>query len=344
MALGSSSESLSSTSAAGDHHHPTTTAVVAGGESEGNQLYTKATTYATDYINRFMEGESEYEDLPTEDHRIHMAAGMAAGIVEHCSMYPFDLVKTRMMALGGQTGMASSLRSIVSTEGLRSLWRGMPVVMCWAGPAHAAYFTAYEVSKSKTGKLLGPANPIGHLMSGAVASLVHDMWMTPIDAVKQRLQKAQSQYKSGRHCCAVMFKEEGIRSFYRSYGTQICMNVPQQMVHFGCYEFLKKKLNPENEYRPTVHIISGGLAGGAAAWLTTPFDVCKTLLNTQPTLSEGQSKQAVRGLGNSLRLIYATSGFRGFFKGSIPRMLTIMPSTAICWWVYEMFKFNLHEN
>lgn len=299
------------------------------------------------FIEKFVEAD-EYEDLPTENSMVHVAAGCTAGIAEHCAMYPVDLVKTRMMAVNAPlelryTSMLSAFRSIVTTEGVRSLWRGMPVVFTCAGPAHGAYFAAYEAVKRQTGARLGRDNPIGHMIAGAGASLVHDAVMTPVDAVKQRMQKFKSSYQSSWHCSKSMWKEEGVRSFYRSYGTQICMNIPQQCVHFMAYERLKRYLNPDNEYRPMIHIVSGGLAGGLAAALTTPFDVCKTLLNTQPTMSD--SKQpAVRGISNGLITIYRMAGLSGFYKGWAPRMLTIAPSTAICWWIYEMFKYSLSDN
>jgi solute carrier family 25 iron transporter 28/37 len=37
--------------------------------------------------------EVDYERLPTENAFVHMVAGGAAGIMEHCVMYPVDIVK-----------------------------------------------------------------------------------------------------------------------------------------------------------------------------------------------------------------------------------------------------------
>ena len=43
--------------------------------------------------------EDEYESLPTHSIPVHLAAGALAGAVEHCVMFPFDSVKTRMQSL-----------------------------------------------------------------------------------------------------------------------------------------------------------------------------------------------------------------------------------------------------
>lgn len=59
------------------------------------------------------------------------------------------------------------------------------------------------------------------------------------------------------------------------------MNVPFQSLHFVSYEFCQNITNPDRSYNPSAHMVSGAIAGGVAAALTTPLDVCKTLLNTQ---------------------------------------------------------------
>lgn len=52
-------------------------------------------------------------------------------------------------------------------------------------------------------------------------------------------------------------------------------------------------MNKDRRYNPPVHVLAGGAAGAAAAAITTPLDVVKTLLNTQETSSKGMV-QAVR--------------------------------------------------
>lgn len=90
-----------------------------------------------------------------------------------------------------------------------------------------------------------------------------------------------SPYKRILECVANIYRQEGFRAFYLSYTTQLVMNLPFQCLHFMTYDFCQSITNSERRYNPTAHVISGAFAGGIAAALTTPFDVCKTLLNTQ---------------------------------------------------------------
>ncbi len=41
--------------------------------------------------------EIDYESLPTEKLSTHLCAGAAAGMMEHCSMYPVDCVKVSVL-------------------------------------------------------------------------------------------------------------------------------------------------------------------------------------------------------------------------------------------------------
>ena len=83
-------------------------------------------------------------------------------------------------------------------------------------------------------------------------------------------------------------------------------------------------------------MLAGGFAGGLGAGLTTPLDVCKTLLNTQED-GAGQTK----GLKEAIYKIYKQGGLMGFFKGFQARVLYTFPGTAICWSTYELFKYML---
>lgn len=99
--------------------------------------------------------------------------------------------------------------------------------------------------------------------------------------IKQRLQMVNSPYKTVMDCIRNIYRQEGPKAFYLSYTTQLAMNIPFQSLHFMTYEFCQNITNSERCYNPTAHVISGAVAGGVAAALTTPLDVCKTLLNTQ---------------------------------------------------------------
>lgn len=129
-----------------------------------------------------------------------------------------------------------------------------------------------------------------------------------------------------------IYSTEGVKAFYVSYPTTLTITVPFTAVQFTTYEWAKKLLNPSNQYSPLSHVTAGGFAGAVAAALTTPLDVCKTLLQTRGT-STDPAIRAASGIGQAFAIIKTRDGYKGFTRGLAPRVLTCMPSNALCWLV-----------
>ena len=144
------------------------------------------------------------------------------------------------------------------------------------------------------------------------------------------MQVHGSTYPTIYQCARQVFKAEGLAAFYVSYPTTLCMTVPFTATQFMAYEWLSKVMNPRKDYDPITHCAAGGLAGAFAAGITTPLDVIKTLLQTRG-LSQQAEIRNVRGLFNAARIIKGQLGWSGFMRGWRPRIITTMPSTAICW-------------
>lgn len=139
-----------------------------------------------------------------------------------------------------------------------------------------------------------------------------------------------SAYSSLTDCARTVFRQEGFRAFYISYPTTLCMTVPFTALQFMSYESISKVLNPSGGYDPYTHCFAGAVAGGFAAGVTTPLDVIKTLLQTRGNSNDPEIRNT-KGLWSTAALLQRREGMRGFFRGLKPRIVSTMPSTAICW-------------
>lgn len=280
------------------------------------------TTTTTDNTQEFHQAteflpEKVSLSLPTHDGLEFwqfMVAGSIAGSVEHMAMFPVDTLKTRMQAVGSLASKAAaislrqSLGSIMKVEGLAGLYRGIAAMGLGAGPAHAVYFSVYEVcKKSLSGG--NPKNSTAHALSGVFATVASDAVITPMDVVKQRLQLKSSPYKGVMDCVKKVAMEEGIGAFYVSYRTTVVMNAPFTAVHFATYEAAKRggmEVLPEiagDEETLIVHATAGAAAGALAAAVTTPLDVVKTRLQCQ-----------VRIFCDAFEFIHELTSADSFFK------------------------------
>ena len=173
---------------------------------------------------------------------------------------------------------------LLREEGFKRLWRGAPALMMAVVPAHAAYFSAYEVGKQSFGANQSGHHPIAAAGAGAMATLLHDAVMTPMDVVKQRLQLGY--YTGMLHCMRSMIAHEGVAGLYRSYPTTVIMNLPYAGVVVASNESLKKLLSPalaQGTGQPSMGVVlaAGAGAGAIAAAATCPLDVIKTRIQTE---------------------------------------------------------------
>lgn len=270
------------------------------------------------------------------------------------------------------SGVGNAFSKIASTEGVRALWRGVSSVIIGAGPAHAIHFGTLEAVKELCGGneagnqwlatctcflvvILPPELKTCPALAGASGTIAADAFMNPFDGrkrqiyfflqdfdlfntvVKQRMQVHKSEFRSVWVCARSVYRAEGIGAFYVSYPTTLAITIPFNAIQYTVYDHLKKFMNPRNEYSPQSHIVAGGIAGAVAAAVTTPLDVAKTILQTRGASADADIRN-VRGMADAFRVIWKRDGLKGFGRGLTPRVLTIMPSSALCWMSYEFFS------
>lgn len=294
----------------------------------------------------------DYETLP-ENATVaaHLVAGAFAGIAEHAVMFPVDSLKTRIQAalmMGSAAaaspvgGVVSACVKIVSQEGAYSLWRGSSSVIFGAGPAHAVYFGVYEMAKEAliTDSRRHEHNPLQVGIAGAAATITSELFMNPFDVIKQRMQLQTLAKSSFIHTTKHIYQQEGLKAFYLSYPTTLAMTVPFTVLQFTIYDSALKLLNPGLVYNPFMHCLAGGIAGGLAAAITNPLDCIKTLLQVRGESTDPRVMNA-DSMWRATKALHAIDGWSGFWKGLRPRVVSNVPSTALCWTAYEMAKYYM---
>ncbi|GIY81612.1 mitoferrin-1 [Caerostris extrusa] len=277
-------------------------------------------------------------------------AGAITGLVEYSIMYPIDLMKTRMQiqrpySKARYRSVFAGLLKIKLEEGGFRLFRGMMMPLLASIPAHAFYYSSYEMTKRVLSRSeFGTKNPIAQSVAGVIATANHNIVMNPADVIKQRMQVYNSPYKSSLHCLKTVVRTEGIAALYRSLPTQMVIDAPYGALHFVLYETCQNYFNPNRKFDAKTHLLSGAVAATCAAAATTPLDVCRTLLNTQEGAVLGETARTkIRGLPHALVTVYKMNGAWGFTRGMKARIMHQVPSAAMCWCVYEFFKHYLSE-
>ncbi|KAK2195508.1 bifunctional Mitochondrial carrier domain superfamily/Mitochondrial substrate-solute carrier [Babesia duncani] len=275
----------------------------------------------------------------------HAVCGSIAGVMEHISIFPLDTLKTRLQS--GWCECSNIKECLPPPNNLsspsqpnklqwnRNLFRGSNAIAAGCVPAHILYFTVYEFIK-KTGNVA---------TAGAMATVCHDIVLTPADVVKQRLQLGM--YNGSIHCLSSLIRQEGIASLFRSLSTTLFMNIPYQVVLVSVNEFLKKLGRSKNrKTNAATYFLYAGVGGAIAGALTNPLDVIKTRLQVQHCMVSGKQKIQSPKYKNpfkATRMIYMQEGLGAFFKGISTRMAICIPGAAISWGTYEMLKSILFK-
>lgn len=312
------------------------------------------------------DNEIDYESLGgSQPLMVSAAAGATAGYFEHIAVYPIDVIKTRMQSLRQGCAPATqnpftAMQTLIKSEGAKPLARGSGAIAFGCGPAHAIQFLCYENVKTK---LEAKKIPFAPNIGGAFGAFFHDIWMNPCEVVKQRLQMKNSPYlkMSYSRIVSQIARTEGFSAFYLSFPTQLVMNLPFSFIHFGIYDSLKVIINPKNEYSPSTNAFCGAVAGGLAAFVTTPLDVVKTVLNTQegrlgagvncdpcPTACATEKLTGGSYVGSWQEAVYKikemnpSDPVRPFFRGCWARVISVAPGCALSWLAYEFMKTLLN--
>ncbi|OEU19027.1 mitochondrial carrier [Fragilariopsis cylindrus CCMP1102] len=298
---------------------------------------------------------------------VHCVAGSFAGVAEHVLVYPLDTVRTHIQvcaachfnpathnpstqgvshhaAAAAASTNAAARNSNKNIPGsilqkaaiMTRLWRGVQTILIGCIPAHALYFSTYEIVKSSTLDSKGNVTGYGSALAGGAAVIAHDIVLGPLDTVKQRLQLGH--YRSFSHALTTMIKNEGPISLLRSFPITLATNIPYGMIMVGTNEFIKKQWTSNNANSNGVTLGASSFAGLVAAATTTPLDRIKTYLQTQQLTPSCLLSQQVANWKQAAIRIYRTEGYTGFFRGVTPRILSHTPAVAISWTTYETLK------
>lgn len=115
---------------------------------------------------------------------------------------------------------------------------------------------------------------------------------------------------------------------------------PYIATQFTIYEntkLLLRETSSKNEETSIHHALAGGIAGGIAAFLSSPQDVIKTQIQTNPKCGYKRLFEAAQKIKN-------IEGYRGFFRGVNARIFRCVPSAALTWIVYDGLRQYLGIN
>ena len=303
----------------------------------------------------------------------YLLAGGLSGAISRTATAPLDRLKVltiKQVLLQNETRTHRSYSQVVSirkgllkiyqTGGITSFFKGNLLNVVKIIPESALKFYVFESIKGNISGYLKVDKdnlPLyGRFLAGGAGGLVSQFVVYPIETVKTRLMSqittmpssvtdphTVSKQETIVSTIKQMFREQGIKSFYRGCGPALVGIVPYAGVDMAVYETLKvtcRKIYGDKVPIPVL-LSCGVVAGACGGVLMYPLSLVRTRFHFLIRLqAQGTPSHPTfyNGSWDCIKKTYGREGVVGFYRGLAPTMLKVLPAISISYVIYEHTK------
>lgn len=179
----------------------------------------------------------------------------------------------------------------------------------------------------------GAVNTTKHLWAGAVAAMVSRTCVAPLERLKLEYI-VRGEKRNIFELIKKIAVTQGLKGFWKGNFVNILRTAPFKAINFCSYDTYRKqllKLSGNEETTNFERFIAGAAAGMTASVLCLPLDTVRTRL-------VAPGGEALGGVIGAFRHVVQTEGFFSLYKGLLPSILSMAPSGAVFYGVYDILK------
>ncbi|XP_066388587.1 probable mitochondrial adenine nucleotide transporter BTL3 [Miscanthus floridulus] len=179
----------------------------------------------------------------------------------------------------------------------------------------------------------GAMNMTKHLWAGAVAAMVSRTVVAPLERLKLEyiVRGEQRNLFELMHAIATT---QGLKGFWKGNFVNILRTAPFKAVNFYAYDSYRKQLLKWSGNEETTNFerfIAGAFAGVTATIMCIPMDTIRTRM-------VAPGGEALGGVIGVARHMIQTEGFFSLYKGLVPSLISMAPSGAVFYGMYDILK------
>jgi solute carrier family 25 uncoupling protein 27 len=292
-------------------------------------------------------------------------AAVAASVAEAVT-FPLDVTKTRLQLQGElgkglqgeaftraqRQGMWRITVDVARTEGWRALYSGLPAAVLRQAVYGGIGVGLYHPVRALLLRGEDPASaPLGlRIAAGALTGGVGQLVAAPTDVVKVRLQADDRlarvgkppRYRGTWDAFRRIPREEGLRGLYVGLGPSLQRAAVINGCGIASYDHAKqvaRRVTGATEGLAP-QVVGSLVSGLVSALVSTPLDVVKTRLMTQPA-----TPGAPRLYSGTLDCFVKTAraeGLGGMYKGFTPTYTRLAPWQLVFFVAFEQANRALH--
>ena len=153
-------------------------------------------------------------------------------------------------------GFLHAVPIIARERGIRGFFQGFAPTTARQAANSATRFGSYTFLKQLAESYTAPGEKLGTIGTftmGGLAGLITVFVTQPLDTIKTRMQsiEARGTYRNSFHCAALIFKQEGVSTFWSGALPRLARLVLSGGIVFTMYEKsmeLMNQLDPEMKY------------------------------------------------------------------------------------------------
>ncbi|KAG5245818.1 mitochondrial adenine nucleotide transporter BTL [Salix suchowensis] len=176
-------------------------------------------------------------------------------------------------------------------------------------------------------------NTTKHLWAGAIAAMVSRTCVAPLERLKLEYI-LRGEQKNIVELIKKIASTQGLKGFWMGNLVNILRTAPFKAVNFCAYDTYRKQLlrfSGNVETTNFERFIAGAGAGITATILCLPLDTIRTKI-------VAPGGEALGGVIGAFRHMVQTEGFLSLYKGLVPSILSVAPSGAVFYGVYDILK------
>ncbi|MCO5609083.1 hypothetical protein L7F22_063305 [Adiantum nelumboides] len=172
-----------------------------------------------------------------------------------------------------------------------------------------------------------------HLSAGAISAIVSRSFVAPLERLKLEYMVRGAQ-QNVLHIIQLIVSKEGVKGFWRGNTVNLLRTAPFKSVNFFCYDVYRKRLREitgKEEACNFERLVAGAAAGISATLLCFPMDTIRTRL-------VAPGGETLGGVLGCFQHMVQTEGFFSLYKGLLPAVISMAPSGAVFYGVYDILK------
>ena len=370
----SSNRGKSGSRASSSSSSPSSSSTTTSRKKKSKATTTKSTTTTT---------SSTKELTQREEINRRLLAGTMSTICVRTLLAPLERLKTEYLFNNSKEALFVTSKIVFKNEGVIGFWKGNLVNIVRTAPFKAINFSAFDTVRTAITKTFDVkentvADEVSLFLSGAFACGTAVTICYPMDVVRTRLvvRGGTQKYKNILSCIRILYKEEGLASFYRGILPAMAQMTPNAAVYYSVYNSLKQyrltqmkregeekanrrkkknnnnrgsgkkdnttgELNNKKTIEPQYMMLFGMVAGIASESFTFPLEVARRRIqmNTGRVVAKDIfGSKELKMMLEVTQKVLRENGFRGLYAGLAPSVLQVLPSAALGYYCYESFK------